>query len=250
MVSAEGGYRTSHAYEGKGVEYDADYATRYRVYQWEREQAVIKKIIARHVPKGPIRCLDFACGTGRILRFLETLIDQPTGVDISEDMLRQAKSKVTTSRLVHGDVTREKLFGDEKFNLITAFRFFLNAEQELRAEALAALTELLTDDGILIFNNHLNHTSLGGCLARIHKRVRGGNAITWRIRDMYSLVESAGLEVAGIYHEGVIPGWRRYMLLPNSCYHFLDGLASRIGPFRHVALDILMACRKKAPQQS
>lgn len=51
----------------------------------------LPEIIGRHV-KGR-RALDFGCGTGRSTRFLAGLGFQVTGVDISRDMLSQARAK-------------------------------------------------------------------------------------------------------------------------------------------------------------
>ena len=41
--------------------------------------------------------------------------------------------------LVEGDLTREPLLGERRFDLVTAFRFFPNAEPALRRDVMAAL---------------------------------------------------------------------------------------------------------------
>ena len=63
-----------------------------------------------------------------------------------------------------------------KFDLITSFRFFLNAEYPLKVSVLLALKEYLLPDGVLIFNIHMNSWSLAFFLTRC-KHLLGLNPI-------------------------------------------------------------------------
>jgi hypothetical protein len=136
------------------------------------------------------------------------------------------------------------LLAGRTFHLITAFRFFLNAQPELRLEVMRVLAGLLASDGILVFNNHMNRHSVAGYLTRLVNRIRGGENKTWRIAEMRALVRSAGLVVADVHHAGVLPGWERFLLLPTVCYRPAEELTSRIGFLRHAAQDVIFVCRR------
>lgn len=55
--------------------------------------------------------LDFACGTGRILAEVETLIERTTGLDISPNMISVAQKKVKHAQLVVGDILQHSTLG-------------------------------------------------------------------------------------------------------------------------------------------
>lgn len=57
--------------------------------------------------------------------------------------------------------------------MVTAFRFFLNAEDTLRRDALSAIHEHLNDGGLLVSNIHMNATSPMGLVCRFLNRIRG-----------------------------------------------------------------------------
>ena len=106
--------------------------------------------------------LDFACGTGRVLRFLEGRFGTPTGVDVSKDMLEFARQACTKSNFVCGDVTRGDLNLVDRYEVITAFRFLLNAEPSLQRLVLKWIHGQLCENGLFICNFHLNPLSLTG----------------------------------------------------------------------------------------
>ncbi len=80
-------------------------------------------------------------------------------------MLRIAKNVCKQSKIISIDITKENL--KDKFDVVTAFRFFLNAEDRLRVEALSAIYNILEDDGYLITNIHVNTKSIMGLMYRI-----------------------------------------------------------------------------------
>ena len=138
-------YRKSHA--TKGADYDQRFVEHaYRALLWDLEREALDGILP------PERCremdlLDFACGTGRVLRYLMGRVGSATGVDVSASMLAIAARSTGGVRLVQGDVTRESVFPSASFDLVTAFRFFSRAEAELRSAALVAIHDLLRPDG-------------------------------------------------------------------------------------------------------
>src|SRR5574338_799858 len=196
-------YRESHL--DKGSDYHAVFHENpRRSLIWSIEQELITKIGERFFGARPIDHLDFACGTGRILALLHERTRSSTGVDVSASMLVIARQNAPRAELIEGDLTRTDVLGARRFDLITAFRFFPNAEPELRRDAIAALVARLADGGILVFNNHHNLSGLVYRLVRLAHRGRSGHHGMWD-REVQALVAGAGLEVLARYHVGVVP---------------------------------------------
>lgn len=145
-------------YEGK--EYAADsYSS--QVWAWQRP--VLEKIVREFAATRttPVRLLDFACGTGRVISALEPLVAEAHGVDISPNMVALARPKCRRAELRVGDILAEPALLTGPYDVITAFRFLLNVEPALRRRALRRLREVLCEpDGRLLVNVHGNSHSL------------------------------------------------------------------------------------------
>ena len=130
---------------------------------WEMQRPVVEKIIAnyRAGQKNPVRLLDFACGTGRVIATLEPLVEAAEGIDISPNMVAVAREKCRRASLRVGDILTQPELLSGTFDVITAFRFLLNVEPEVRRCVLKKLREVLrAPDGLLIVNVHGNSRSL------------------------------------------------------------------------------------------
>lgn len=232
-------YRLSHMTSDKASGYDLSFITDpWRAYLWRSEQDVLAKVLRRHFPERPAAHLDFACGTGRILSFLRERVGCSMGVDISAEMLKVAAANVPDVRLVQADITQSDVFGDETFDLITAFRFLANAQEELRVKALRTLADHLSPQGRLVLNNHKNHSSLLHRLGRLmHKHTR-----TLSHRHLCQLLRQVGLEILEAYPLGVMPATDAHMLLPAWTHRAVDATVGR-GPLGlELAQDIIYVC--------
>jgi SAM-dependent methyltransferase len=146
------------AYEAE--EYGAE---SYSSCMWRLQRPALEQLVKnfRATQTGPVRLLDFACGTGRVLSALEPLVDAADGVDISENMVAAARGKCTKARLRVGDVLTQPELLQPEYDLISCFRFVLNAEPELRVKVLRRLRQILrTPGGLLLVNVHGNSHSL------------------------------------------------------------------------------------------
>ena len=198
-------YRDSHQYAAKGAEYERHYETQaWEKFLWSREQEILLEILAKYFAGNDVHLLDFACGTGRITSLLEDRVTTSTGVDVSGSMLAVARQKLKRTEIIEADITAENMLKPRQFNLITAFRFFLNAEPELRSMAIRKLAELLTEDGCLVFNNHHNLGSpwIKLLYARHERKNPEGIFNVMSIEQMKDLVESAGLAIVELYPVG------------------------------------------------
>lgn len=173
-------YRTSHLDKGKDYD-DAIYAGDFNTYMAEMEDWHIRKIIAKLYPNRVPRLLDFACGTGRITKTVEQLSDITIAVDVSETMLAEAKKKCTRTEFFHQDIVNEP-FDIEPVNVVTAFRFFGNAEDELRNGVLSKLSNLVIPSGQIIINNHRNPSSLHELLLRFKGEKPETDLNYWKLK--------------------------------------------------------------------
>lgn len=128
---------------------------------WRLQQPYLTSIIQGILQaRGSIDALDFACGTGRILTFVEPFVNRIDAIDISPAMAEVARNRATKARVVVGDITQPDILA-RQYDVATAFRFLLNSSDEARHGALESLRErLLERRGYLIVNNHGNLHSL------------------------------------------------------------------------------------------
>jgi ubiquinone/menaquinone biosynthesis C-methylase UbiE len=239
-------YKESHKYQSKGVEYEAYYQNKaWQKFLWSREQEILLKILDKHFPDKEVHLLDFACGTGRITEFLENRVYTSTGVDVSGSMLAIAREKLKRTELIEMDITTDNILKPRKFNFITAFRFFLNAEPKLRSAAIRAITDLLDEDGYLVFNNHQNSGSPWIRLRHAHYRKKNPEGIynVMSIEQMKNLAEEAGLEIieihpAGFFNPPKIP-------VPEPLNRAIDWTAGKFNILNRFSENLIAVCRWK-----
>jgi len=155
-------YTESHKGKNYGLKYDYNLYNKdtYDNRIWVIEQNILNENL-RHIDKSQ-DVLDFACGTGRVTKFIESLdFFNIYGFDVSKEMLKIANNKLKRTKLINIDINTEDINKyKNKFKIITAFRFFLNAENELKNITFNNIHKLLKEDGYLIFNIHGNKKSL------------------------------------------------------------------------------------------
>jgi SAM-dependent methyltransferase len=211
---------------------------------WKREKKLLDEFVARWAPKAK-RYLDFACGTGRVLTFLEGRFSESVGLDISPDMLSQARKRGARSRLVRGDVTREPEILEGCFDCISAFRFFLNAEPALRAQAMSFLVSRLCDeDSVLIFNVHGNRVSTYGLSVLLKRLLLRRRHNTLSLREVRELVDGHGLQIVewcGIHYFDQT--W--YDHLPRPIWRTLEAALAPLRFLRPFSVYFYFVCRKR-----
>ena len=196
-------YRASHCALGYGEHYNRTHESGYYGALWAKIEKPMVMDVLRPMGGAGRKCLDFACGTGRIANVAAGLFDEVVGVDVSEAMLACARVPQNV-RLRHIDMTAEPL--GETFDVVTAFRFFLNAEDRLRWEALKAIREQLNDDGRLVCNIHMNATSPVGLAYRTLNRLFGRTLRnTLSARRFKELLISSGFVVEQVIPYGYLP---------------------------------------------
>lgn len=243
-VGSCGDYRGSHAVPSAGIAYNKTYEVGYYAGLWNRIERPLLEEILREFG-GPRRnCLDFACGTGRITDIAAEYFGQVVGVDVSAPMLACVTGAANV-RVLQIDITRDSL--GETFDVITAFRFFLNAEQRLREEALDSMRDHLKDAGRLVCDIHMNAASPFGLAARIANRFplsRVRN--TMSAGEMTALLHSAGFSVERVIGYGYLP--RPGNLFPRFCERCVGPADQIAGAMRipaRFAQQLLFVAKKR-----
>jgi SAM-dependent methyltransferase len=241
--------RYTDRHKGRGAEYHDTFSAEvnpYRAMVWRLEQRALDMVLGEYLPAAPRTHLDFACGTGRILEFFAARVAQSTGVDVSNSMMEVAKRTAPNAELIEADLTQRDVLGERRFDLITAFRFFPNAERELREGVFRALARHLAPTGVLLFNNHKNRNSLRGRLSRL--RGRGSPVGTMTHAEVEELLPLAGLRVLRRIPVASLPLSEKHVLLPVAVAEPLERLLSGL-PLAPMAQDILYVCgRAEVPQ--
>jgi SAM-dependent methyltransferase len=218
VISMSNDYRISHAAIDAGTNYNKTYDSGYYAALWTKIEKPQLETILREVGGPYKKCLDFACGTGRITNVAADYFAEVIGVDVSESMLACARVPDNV-RLRRIDLTQETF--DETFDTITAFRFFLNAEERLRVETLHVMREHLNDAGWLICNIQMNATSPSGIASRIANRMPWSQARnTMSIDGFNTLLTSNGFAIEQITAYGYLP--RPGNRLPGLCEAWLE----------------------------
>jgi SAM-dependent methyltransferase len=255
-------YTDHYQDQGKsGESYDRSIGNRFELAIFRLEHNILRDLFRRFRSSDPNTAyLDFACGTGRILEVFKDLIRTKVGVDTSAGQLAVAQAKVPDAELIHGNiVTDPGLLGGRKFGLITSFRLLLNLEPENRVPIMRALREFLTDDGTLIVDNHMNrHSILGASALFAHKVLRvprkplvppgrRGIISTMSESEMRAVLAAAGLQVDEIHRIFVLPGHKRFQLLPSRWLVAVEAFLSRVPLANRLSKNQIYVCRRTQP---
>lgn len=215
---------------------------------WQIEAPTLERIV-RGFKRiwGHIDYLDFACGSGRILSLLETHVETATGIDVSQAMLDRARAKVNKARLLCRDLTADDGDLEGRYDLITAFRFFLNAEPTLRREILQQLAHRLKGpESRLVLNIHGNILSYKLILLPYHwLRARfAGRAIGGYLskRELWNDLAAAGFVVEAVFGMGFIPG-KILPLLPFSWALWLERRLIELPLIQKFGVSHILVCR-------
>ena len=202
-------YTSSHFNKGE------DYHIKFeklpgRKIMWDLEKKIINDFINN---KEIISHLDFATGTGRIAKLLEEKSKEQYLLDSSKKMLEYAKKILNSDKckFIEEDFTKINL--NKKFDLITAFRFFPNAEFFLREKAMKFISQHLKDDGVLIINNHYNFWSIPFFFSRLTLR---NNGFGMSHKEIVELVKINNLKIYKYKSVGLLTHKDKSSIIPWS----------------------------------
>jgi predicted TPR repeat methyltransferase len=232
-------------HKARGQDYDESFSAQinpYRAMVWRLEQQALDRILRDHLGSAEISQLDFACGTGRLLGHFTGRVSSATGVDVSAAMMEVARAAAPEAELLEADLTQQDVLGSRQFNLITAFRFFPNAEPELRRAVFLILARHLSQTGVLIFNNHKNRNSLRRRISRLFGREVARGTMTHA--EVEELVGQAGLRIVEKIPLATLPLSERHPLLPVPVAEPVERALSGIPALSGLAQHVIYVCAR------
>ena len=130
-----------------------------------------------------------------------------TGIDVSEEMLNQCRLADTSLNLILTDIaTEESSCYLNSFDLITSFRFFTNADHNLKLKVLPKLQQFLKPNGILIVNFHQNSSSILGRIYLLRNFILQKKiANVTSERDTILLFKQYGFELVETRYYSIFP---------------------------------------------
>lgn len=237
-------YRESYILNQKVNKYDNHYDNNhfFHTFIWNKiESRLLISILKKE--KTNNFYLDFACGSGRVLQETENIFSKSYGIDVSNTMLNIARKKIKKSKLLQLDITKSFLPDNEiKFDIITAYRFFLNANNSLRYESLFHLHSLLKPNGKLIFNLHGNKWSfhlIYWFWAKIHNkemRVLSYSGIN-------KMIKQFDFTIVKVYGYGFLPRIF-YLIFGQRLYLLIDIILQKIPFSQYFGSHQTYVCKK------
>ncbi|MEK7630436.1 MAG: class I SAM-dependent methyltransferase [Patescibacteria group bacterium] len=238
-------YRDSHISREKSRHYEEDIYRKnsYDDVLWWWEQDLLREEITRFKKQaGSVSALDFGCGTGRITAIVEQIVERSVGVDIADSMLEYARAKLIRTELISADLTKNDVLKGREFQLITAFRVFLNSSPQLRDEMLVVLVPKLTHDGRMIFNMHGNIWS-HRIFTKIYFWLRGRQLNTSSYWHAGRMMASHGFMIERFYGFGMIPKIF-YRIFGVRSMFALDRMLSALPLMKYISFDLVFVCKK------
>lgn len=205
-------YRTSHTSAGYGEFYDSTIFAGYAGDLWHRyEEPMLTRWLRDARSRGATTALDFACGTGRITEVVRREIPTVVGVDVSAEMLERARDRCPDVTFVERDITTGDVGDIPPADVITAFRFFQNAEPELRHSVLDALGARLATGGELIVNVQCNGDGPAGLVDRGRRRFLQHDVVTMSHAQLDELLGAHGFRIVETSFYGFWPRTGPYL---------------------------------------
>lgn len=205
-MTTEESYRDSHKDSIVSTNYDSFFSSRMDSILWDNfiKELLLKELISEK-DKGATNFLDFATGTGRVLKVGNKVFDKISAIDISKNMLIEAKKRVPNAKFYCLDVTRECDDSIGEFDCVTLFRFLKNAEHDLRVAVLEWLFEHMPSNGLLIVNNHGNTFSIKNLIAQFAFWLPKNAKNQLSIRETIHLLDDCGFTVYKYEGFGILP---------------------------------------------
>lgn len=241
--SNEHSYATSHLEKEHSIFYNSIYSVdSYDNRVWALEKRTLDKILNKYYGgEQKIKdYLDFACGTGRICGFIESRAENSIGVDVSKEMLKIAKKKCLKTKLVLLDATKNNILNNKHFDLITSFRFFLNAEKKLKRKVLSEMSKMLKKDGILIVNIHGNRQSIRHLPFAIRNLFDNETFLSELTKNEFEkYLKEQNLVIKELYGLSFMPVFFA-KILPYELWLFIEKSISRIKFINRYAIDLVL----------
>jgi SAM-dependent methyltransferase len=211
-----------------------------------RQRRYLRDLARRAFPQRRPVQHDFACGTGRALRLLQSTVRTAHGYDTSAAMLDRARATRVAAELheIAADGPLPVPATTAEPALVTVFRLLLNVPDEVRDRAIGFAAVVLPDPlaGLLVVENHGNRSSLR------HLGYRRHTGDPWFAElshvEVRRLLARHGFEIVERRGFALCPpgAYRRRWLRPVA--RRIDDLAAKVPWLAGVCTDVLYVARR------
>jgi ubiquinone/menaquinone biosynthesis C-methylase UbiE len=162
---------------------------------WKEESAALRRFMSD--AEGSV--LDIPVGTGRFLRFYQEIGLSVIGMDVSEDMLKQADAKRTDAELVIGSILEIDLATDSVDTAVCVRLLNLLSEDEMK-QALSELQRVARDQIIITLRSgqEITKNKNGRSQTQDHRAFLD-------VLDGWRILESIHLGKRGYHMHKIVP---------------------------------------------
>lgn len=174
--------------------------------------------------------LDLGCGTGRLLDFAHT------GVDQSAEMLKLAATKFPDRQLIQAAVEDLDTSLNRRFRAAICFHVFMHCEEALIARSLQALARVVEPGGCLVMDIPSQHRR---ALSRVRASVTPWHGSTAASRD--DVARWAGPDWRIVRRRGILfLPVHRLPEFARSWFRSLDALIGRSALARYASYHVYL----------
>lgn len=191
--------------------------------------------------------LDAPCGCGRMTALFDRSSEcNLIGIDCSKSMLEEAKKCVDNIKLIEGDICVSVPIEEHSVSLIISFRFLMNIKQEERKRVLIRFNDLLSSDGFLLCNVHLNKYSFRRLVYKIKelffREEKHPSLSFYRFkRDL----RGADFELLGWVGANFLPVVFGKFFLPKEIFFRVEKFFSKLPILKFFATNLIFIARRK-----
>lgn len=144
--------------------------------------------------------LEIGCGTGKNTGWLADISEHITAIDLSEEMLARAKSRITSEKVIfkQADILKPWTFADRQYDLVT-FSLVLEHVENLD-EILRKVSQLAKPGGLVYVGELHPFKQYSGTKARFE--TENGTVVlpcfTHHISDFILAAKNAGFQIQDI----------------------------------------------------
>ena len=147
---------TQSSYDRVAVEYAGQFRDELEKKPFDRK--MLDWLAERAKPEGVV--CDLGCGPGQIATYLYSRGVKVCGIDLSEEMVRQARRLNPDIPFQQGDMLALTNVPDDSYAAIAAFYSIIHIPRPLLTDALRELLRVLGPSGTLLLTFHIGHQTV------------------------------------------------------------------------------------------
>jgi len=160
-------------------------------FVWWKCRKLEELVAARFRQKDRLRVLDAGCGEGTAEEILKRKGWEIVGVDVSENLVQEARRRVGEAEFVVGDVCKLP-FTSKSFDVCFSMGLFHHIRPSFRRRALGELVRVLRKGGLIVAFDSSPENLIGIVFQQLFETDK--DAVLMRRKEAVELYREAGLK--------------------------------------------------------